>query len=228
MATLTPPRCILFDLDGTLVDSVADIAASANYVRVAAGMDPLPESELMRFVGDGAPKLMQRAMAGRYDVPAEIEGEDLRRAIANFRAHYIEHCLLKTAPYPGVMEGLRALMPLPMAVVSNKPEPMCVRIADGLEMADYFGRVVGARPKVPVKPDPALLIAALEEMGLSASGKDIWMVGDSSNDVRAARAIGATAVAVSWGLTPVERLEAEKPDAMVDDFGAFVRICIQE
>jgi phosphoglycolate phosphatase len=227
MATLTPPRCILFDLDGTLVDSVADISASANHVRVAAGMDPLPESELTRYVGDGAPKLMQRAMAGRYEVPAEIEGEDLRKAIADFRAHYIEHCLIRTAPYPGVMEGLRALMPRPMAIVSNKPEPMCVKIADGLEMAEYFGRVVGARPSVAVKPDPALLIATLEEMGLSASGRDIWMVGDSVNDIRAARAIGATAVAVSWGLTSVERLEEEKPDVMVDEFDDFVRICIQ-
>ena len=114
--------------------------------------------------------------------------------------------------------------PWPMAIVSNKPESMCVKIAEGLAMSEFFGRVVGARPHVPVKPDPSLLLAALSEMELEASGADVWMVGDSSNDVRAAKAIGATAVAVSWGLTAVERLEAEEPDVMVNDFSSFVAL----
>ena len=136
---------VIFDLDGTLVDSVADISASANYVRQAAGLPALPVEELARYVGDGAARLMQRAMAGRYDAPRRLEGIDLDRVLAEFRAHYHEHCLVQTKPYPGVVETLAALRPLPMAIVSNKPEPMCVTIARGLGLSDSLMAVVGAR-----------------------------------------------------------------------------------
>ncbi len=222
MNALPAPRCILFDLDGTLVDSVADISASANFVRQAAGLPALPVEELARYVGDGATRLMQRAMAGRYDAPRRLEGIDLDRVLAEFRAHYHKHCLVKTRPYPGVVETLRALGPLPMAIVSNKPEPMCVTIAQGLGLSESLMAVVGARPSIPVKPDPALLLLAMEVLEVGDPGPDVWMVGDSGNDVLAARAIGASAVAVSWGLTDRERLEALEPDVMLEDFPSLL------
>ena len=218
MSQLTSPRCILFDLDGTLVDSVADISASANFVRESLGMEPLPESELTRFVGDGALRLMQRALAGRRDAPPEIDGMDVREALRAFRAHYHEHCLDRTKPYPGVVATLGELAPLPMAIVSNKPEPMCVTIAEGLGLSEFLGAVVGARPSVPVKPDPSLLLAALSELGIADGAENVWMVGDSGNDVLAAREIGATAVAVDWGLTEPSALLELKPDLMLSEF----------
>jgi phosphoglycolate phosphatase len=218
MSQLPAPRCILFDLDGTLVDSVADISASANFVRESLGMEPLPISELTRYVGDGAARLMQRALAGRYDAPPEIDGVDVREALRAFRAHYHEHCLTSTKPYPGVVETLGVLAPLPMAIVSNKPEPMCVTIAEGLGLSGFLGAVVGARPSVPVKPDPSLLLAALSELGVADVGPDIWMVGDSRNDVLAAREIGASAVAVGWGLTEASVLLELQPDLMLSEF----------
>ena len=181
MTTLTPPRCILFDLDGTLVDSVADISASANYVRESLGMETLPEAELTRYVGDGAVMLIRRALAGRRDAPEEFKSLDFRTELKKFRSHYHEHCLENTTPFDGVVETLAALAPMPMAIVSNKPEPMCKTIADGLGLKPYLGAVVGARNGVPVKPDPALLIAALEELGVDS------LSDGSSAEVRARR-----------------------------------------
>lgn len=223
MTTLTPPRCILFDLDGTLVDSVADISASANYVRESLGMETLPEAELTRYVGDGAVMLIRRALAGRRDAPEEFKSLDFRTELKKFRSHYHEHCLENTTPFDGVVETLAALAPMPMAIVSNKPEPMCKTIADGLGLKPYLGAVVGARNGVPVKPDPALLIAALEELGVdSLSDGSVWMVGDSGNDVLGGRAIGATTIGVRWGLVDPEKLETFEPDAMLSGFGELL------
>jgi phosphoglycolate phosphatase len=181
-------------------------------------MEPLPDSELTRFVGDGALRLMQRALAGRRDAPPEIDGMDVREALRAFRAHYHEHCLDRTKPYPGVVATLGELAPLPMAIVSNKPEPMCVTIAEGLGLSEFLGAVVGARPSVPVKPDPSLLLAALSELAIADGAENVWMVGDSGNDVLAAREIGATAVAVDWGLTEPSALLELKPDLMLSEF----------
>jgi len=222
MDTLPAPKCILFDLDGTLVDSVADISASANFVRESLGMESLPESELASYVGDGAVWLMRRALAGRHDAPASFEELDFDAEIAKFRAHYHEHCLERTTVYPQVAETLEALAPLPMAVVSNKPEAMCVTIADGLGLKRFLGTVVGARSSVPVKPDPALLEIALAEMGIGGRGPEVWMVGDSGNDVLAGRAIGATTVSVAWGLTERGRLEGFAADRMIEGMGEMV------
>lgn len=217
MSPLPGPDCLLFDLDGTLVDSVTDISRSANHVRRSLGMGPLAESELAGYVGDGATMLMRRALAGRHDEPELPAGVDLREQIRKFRAHYHEHCLEHTRPYPGVIETLRALAPLPMAIVSNKPEAMCEKIAAGLGMTAWLGAVVGAQPDVPVKPDPALLGVALERLGV-APGPGVWMVGDSPNDILAARALGLGAIAVSWGLSDPATLAGYAPDRMLTRF----------
>ena len=219
MGILTPPRCILLDLDGTLVDSVADISASANFVRESLGLEALSRAELSRYVGDGAVMLIRRALAGRRDAPEDFESLDFRAELRKFRSHYHDHCLETTKPFDGVVETLAALAPLPMAIVSNKPEPMCRTIADGLGLAPYLGAVIGARPGVGVKPDPALLIAALEELGVDGEGDGgVWMVGDSGNDVLAGRALGATTIGVRWGLVEPEKLETFEPDLMLSSF----------
>lgn len=225
MSTLTPPRCILFDLDGTLVESLADISASANYVRESLGMEALSEAELTGFVGDGAVMLIRRALSGRRDAPKEFESLNFRAELRKFRSHYHEHCLENTKPFDQVMETLAALMPMPMAIVSNKPEPMCKTIADGLGLMPYLGAVVGARSDVPVKPDPALLIAALEELGVDRKDDgSVWMVGDSGNDVLGGRAIGATTIGVRWGLVDPEKLELFEPDAMLSSFAELLEL----
>ncbi len=221
MSTPPAPRVLLFDLDGTLVDSIDDLTASANHTRASYGLPPLDRQTVRSYVGDGARKLLERTFG---DAAPSI---DLDEALHRFREHYLQHCLEQTRPYPGVLESLRALRPIPRALVSNKPQPMCDRIVEGLGLSTELEAVVGARPGVPVKPDPASLRIALAAVGADRPvDASVWMVGDSPNDLLAARALGATAVAVAWGLTPVPRLREFGPDLLlerIDDLVDFVR-----
>ena len=208
-------QVLLFDLDGTLVDSVADLAAAANAIRAADGYDLLPDSVVASHVGDGARTLVERAFGDVVDL-------DVTATLKRFRAHYLEHCTERTTVYPGVMDALAALAPRPMAMVSNKPQEMCERISQFYGLDRHLGAVVGQRPRVPVKPDPALLHLALEELGVEDGG--VWMVGDSHNDVLSGRAIGATTVAVTWGIGDRERMLDAGPDHVIDDARELVAL----
>ncbi len=217
MTAPPPPRVLLFDLDGTLVDSIDDLTASANHTRASYGLPPLDRQTVRSYVGDGARKLLERTFG---DAAASIDLDD---ALRRFREHYLQHCLDETRPYPGVLQSLRALRTIPRALVSNKPQPMCERIVAGLGLAEELEAVVGARPGVPVKPDPSLLRIALGALGNEEPvDASVWMVGDSANDVLAARALGATAVAVGWGLTPVAALEERAPDLLLEHIDQLV------
>ena len=210
-----PPRCVLFDLDGTLVDSIADLASSANVVRVAMGLPALEEGLIGRYVGDGARKLVERAFADAPDL-------DVDATLQHFRSIYLDHCTDRTVAYPGVMRTLGALSELPMAVVSNKPQEMCERIVDALGMRPFLPVVVGARRGTPVKPDPALLELALEQLGVAERDASVWMVGDSANDVRSGRALAATTVGVTFGIGDVDAMRAAGPSHVIDDFDELV------
>lgn len=221
MEHLRAPRHLLFDLDGTLVDSVADLTASANATRSSYGLVPLSEAVIASYVGDGAGWLIRRSFS---DAPATLDRDE---ALQRFRAHYLEHCLERTQPYPGVLDTLARLDGLPLAIVSNKPQAMCEKIAAGLGLDRWIGVVVGARSDQPVKPDPALLRIALTGLGRSeAPAADVWMIGDSANDVRSGQALGATTIAVSYGLSDVRRLADPQPDAILDRFDALARLVL--
>jgi phosphoglycolate phosphatase len=222
MSASPRPIAILFDLDGTLVDSVADLTVSANATLEHYGLPALGESEVASYIGDGARRLLERCL-GAAD--AEV---DLSDALRRFRSHYLEQCTELTRPYPGVAAGLARLSPMSMAIVTNKPEPMAERIADSLDLRRYLGAVIGARPKIPVKPDPALLSIAMGDLGVNGSDalspERTWMVGDSPNDIRAGRALGLSTIAVSWGFTPREKLEGLDADHLVDSFDEITEI----
>ena len=215
-----PRRTLLFDLDGTLIDSVADLTASANHTRAHYGLGAVSEEVIAGFVGDGARKLLVRTLR-------EAGGEvSVDEALQVFRGHYLDHCLDRTEPFVGIPELLLRLAPRALAIVSNKPQPMCDRIADGLGWREHFRVVVGARPGVAVKPDPALLALACEEMGVTRSS-EVWMVGDSPNDVRSGRALGATTVAVGYGLTAPETLRRAEPDHYVDSVADLAALLLE-
>jgi phosphoglycolate phosphatase len=193
---------LLFDLDGTLVDSVADLTASLNHVRASHGAAAHSLETVRGFVGDGAWRLVERGVA---DLPVAVP-----EALAEFRAHYGVHCLDQTRPYPGVEAMLAGLRDRPCAIVSNKPQHFCERIVRGLGWAQNFGAVVGARDGVTVKPAADLLAIAAAQLGVPLA--DCWMIGDSPNDVRAARAAGCVAVGVAWGLVAADIVRAERPE----------------
>jgi phosphoglycolate phosphatase len=181
---------LLFDLDGTLVDSAADIAAAVNQVRVHFALEMLPEAEVVAAVGDGLGLLLDRCL------PEQVSRVE---ASAVFVAYYSEHCVDRTACYAGVVPALQALRDAgwAMAVVSNKPADFCQRIVDGLGLASYLPVVIGGDG--PRKPDPAPCHLALEQLGASA-GTVHWMIGDNHTDLSAGAAMGATTVFCTWGL----------------------------
>lgn len=210
MARLSGVRCLVFDLDGTLIDSARDLATAVNEMlaRLAPGSAPLTDEEVRSFVGDGARKLLERGILAR-----EL-GLSLERALPVFLEAY-RGCMLETTRlYPGVREALAALRPAhTLAVLSNKPGRMSRTILAGLGVADHFARIYGG-DDVPKKPDPAGLVQLIGELGVSAA--ETLMVGDSANDIRTGHAAGARSVGVSYGYDRIG-VEAERPEALLTD-----------
>ncbi|MBE7464815.1 MAG: HAD-IA family hydrolase [Planctomycetes bacterium] len=208
---------VLFDLDGTLIDSVGDIAAALNKARAEFGHPPHPITLVRRFVGDGVHKLIERA----FEQPAERE-----QALASYLAHYAAHMADLTRPYPGVPETLAALHAAGcrMGVVTNKPGSSAVALLKALHLAPYLPVVVGGDNPLGLKPDPAPLRFALGELGW-ASGEAL-MVGDGPADGESARNAGLAFCYVSYGLGDPATLRALQPRHEVSDFAALRQVIL--
>lgn len=203
-------RLVVFDLDGTLVDSSRDLATALNaaLVRLAPGTPRLSDERVRSFIGSGARKLIERSLlASSLELPVE---ELLPAFLEAYRG-----CLLDTTRlYPGVEEALEALAPRALAVLTNKPGDLSRAILEGLGVAGRFLRVYGGGDLPERKPDPVGLLRLLEEAGAAAS--EAVMVGDSDIDVLTGRAAGALTAGVSYGFDPGS-LRATPPDVMLDD-----------
>ncbi|MBI5281040.1 MAG: phosphoglycolate phosphatase [Candidatus Solibacter usitatus] len=200
---------VIFDLDGTLVDSVQDLCNAVNATREYIGMTPLPQATVASYVGNGAPVLIRRAMG-----PGATETV-LEEALAYFLGYYREHMLDHTRPYPGVVEALESLHCAGhrMAVLTNKPERFSRDMCTGLGFGKYFFQVYGGNSFEQKKPDPIGIRTLTRECGAELAVT--WMVGDSATDVLTARNAGVRSVGVSYGISP-ESLEEAPPDFMVD------------
>lgn len=190
---------VLFDLDGTLADTLADIAAALNAALGRHGLPPHDLPTVRGMIGDGARTLVTRAIRGEAEVEAVLE---------SFRTIYTADLIVATAPYPGVPAALAALAGagVPMAVVSNKPHAMTVRITGALFPDVPFGCVLGDLPERPRKPAPDMLLYAAARLGV-APERCVY-VGDSPGDMEAARAAGMAPVGVAWGFRSAESLRA--------------------
>lgn len=200
---------MVYDLDGTLIDSALDLALSVNAVRDHMRMAPLEHPLIYSFVGDGAPKLIERALG------SEAPASDVDRGLRYFLDYYREHMLDNTRLYPGVRESLDAFRAAGrrQAVLTNKPEKFSRGIIEGLELTDHFFEVYGGNTFATKKPDPEGLRKLIDESGLS--NEQTLMIGDSSVDVLTARNTGVAACGVTYGLRP-ESLEQHPPDILVD------------
>ena len=181
---------VLFDLDGTLLDTLEDLADSVNYALEQHGYPQRTLEEIRTFVGNGAAMLIKLATS---------ESEDYEQVLRTFQSYYKTHCQVKTGPYAGVLEALREIRAeYPVAVVSNKPDPAVKALCD-----DYFGGVfaLGERADCPRKPAPDMLYKAMEHLGVT---KAVY-VGDSEVDVITAKNAGMPCISVLWGF----RTEAE-------------------
>ena len=202
-------KALVFDLDGTLIDSKLDLVNSVNATLKEMKREALPKDVVASYVGSGAPVLIRRSLGGN---PGE---EELKRALAFFLVHYEEHKLEHTRLYPGVAETLAALKSLPMSVLTNKPEKISVRILEGLGVAQYFRSIYGGNSFEAKKPDPTGARQILSEFGLSAG--ETAMVGDSEVDVQTARNAGMASVIVNFGFGVHDRT-AHPADVYIDRF----------
>ncbi len=210
------PAAVLIDLDGTLVDSVPDLAAAANRMLAELGRDPLPESTLRRFVGNGVTRLVERSLAGDFD--GRCEPDELERAQPLFMAHYAAHLSDLSRSYPGVPEGLERLAAagVPLGCVTNKPEGFSRRLLEDLGLLRFFGVVIGGDTLAEKKPHPAPLRHAAAGLGIELSR--CVLIGDSASDIKAARAAGCVCVCVRYGYNQGMDLAELEPDFLADDF----------
>jgi phosphoglycolate phosphatase len=200
---------LIFDLDGTLIDSRVDLANAVNATRRHMSMDPLENERVYSYVGNGAPVLIRRAL-GEQATEAEVQ-----EALEFFLEHYREHALDYTTLYPGVKESLDRLRAAGkrMAVLTNKPVRMSRAIVEGLAVDDHFFRVYGGNSFEFKKPNPIGVEALMREANVARDR--ILMVGDSSVDVQTARNAGVRCCGVTYGFQP-ETLADPAPDLLVD------------
>jgi phosphoglycolate phosphatase len=225
------PRFLVFDLDGTLIDSSLDLCNSVNAALQHVRKPTLPNALIASYIGDGAAMLVRRAMGdpGDLDAMHPNDGDDLFRRTFDFFLHYYrEHKLDNTRCYDGVIEALtqiRARHPdLPMAVLTNKPVDPSRAICSALGLEPFFFQNYGGNSFETKKPDPKGLLTLIEEAAsLLVGGSDtapllpeeVVMIGDSDVDVLTARRCGARSLGCTFGLAPAA-LAAAEPDATVD------------
>ena len=207
---MTHYKCVLFDLDGTLVDSLADLADSMNRVLTRQGLPTHPAQAYRYFVGDGITPLVQRALPAEERQPALVQD-----CVRKMRQEYGLHWADTTRPYPGIAELLDALTTrgIQMAILSNKPDELTQKVVRTLLPDWNFAAVAGARESIAKKPDPAgaLRIANL----LRHDPADFLYVGDTNTDMQTARAAGMFAAGALWGFRPANELTENGAQALL-------------
>ncbi|GAB0152832.1 phosphoglycolate phosphatase [Marinobacterium sp. BA1] len=213
------PACVMFDLDGTLVDSALDLTAAVDNMLQALGRKTAGEEKVRQWVGNGAPVLVMRALTGEmYPADDAIEPELFQAAFEVFLSAYTQSNGRYSKLYPGVEEVLLYLQHagVPMAVVTNKPMAFTTPLLRALKIDHYFAQVLGGDSLPVKKPDPLPLQVVMETLGCQP--EQALMLGDSRNDVLAARAAGCPVVCVSYGYNHGEPVENCSPDRVVDSF----------
>lgn len=186
---------IIWDLDGTLLDTLQDLTDATNHILTAYGLPERTQAEIRSFVGNGARNQMRLAMPGKSDDP------DLDEVLAAYQSYYAGHCQIKTRPYAGILEILSELgKTYPMAVVSNKPDKAVKTLA-----REYFPGLyaMGEHPGCPRKPEPDMVYQTMQILGVN---RCIY-VGDSEVDIATAKAAGVPCLSVTWGFRDREELE---------------------
>jgi phosphoglycolate phosphatase len=214
---LTSPlsvRAVLIDLDGTLLETGPDIVAAANRMLAELGRPALAESRAIEFIGKGVANLVTRCLQ-ESQLPADAQA--LAVALAIFERHYLAGVADRTHPYPGVVEGLErfARMGMPLGCVTNKAAMFTLPLLERTRIAGYFRIVVSGDTVEHKKPHPQPLLHAAAALGVAPA--DLLLIGDSANDVRAARAAGCPVFVVPYGYREGMSLEALAADRVVAD-----------
>ncbi|SEM77269.1 phosphoglycolate phosphatase [Pseudomonas sp. ok272] len=218
------PRLVMFDLDGTLIDSVPDLAVAVDNMLLKLGREPAGLDAVREWVGNGAPVLVRRALAGNIDHSAVDDGEAEHGLQIFLEAYADNHAL--TVVYPGARETLKWLhkQGVEMALITNKPERFVAPLLDQMKIGRYFKWIIGGDTLPQKKPDPAALFFVMKMANVPASQS--LFVGDSRSDVQAAKAAGVKCVALSYGYNHGRPIAEESPALVIDDLRQLIPGCL--
>jgi phosphoglycolate phosphatase len=200
-------KVLIFDLDGTLVDSLHDIAASVNHARSAFGLPQSTSDTIKTFVGDGIRLLIERSFDGR-------NFQHIEKAISFAKEYYQEHLIEKTTVYPGIVAILDYFKKKTKVVLTNKPENLAKQIIAGLGLSSYFVLVKGGSDGRQLKPHPEAVQTILAQFKVMP--QDAVVVGDGVNDILVAKAAGVPSIAVTYGYTSKKDLLQLSPDFIIE------------
>lgn len=220
------PKLIMFDLDGTLVDSVPDLAVAVDKMLVQLGRPKAGLDAVRQWVGNGAPVLVRRALAGSIE-HSGVDDQLAEQALELFMQAYAEKHAF-TVVYPGVRETLKWLQKkgVEMALITNKPERFVAPLLDEMKLGRFFRWIIGGDTMPQKKPDPAALLFVMKMAGAAASQS--LFVGDSRTDVQAAKAAGVACVALSYGYNHGRPIEEESPALVIDDLRKLIPGCLEQ
>lgn len=205
---MKPVGLFIFDLDGTLVNTIEDITASVNFALTKLGRQPVHLDRVRQFVGDGTAQLLSRALGDRQ--------EFLDDALGIFTVHYSRNLSVRSRLYPGVQETLEHFRQVPQAVVTNKSRELSEPLLETLGIRRYFRAVIGADSGLPLKPAPDAFAKLLQD--LSVPSRDAVVVGDGTTDIDAGKAAGITTCAVTYGFRAEDLLRRTGPDHVIHAF----------
>jgi phosphoglycolate phosphatase len=214
-------KMVMIDLDGTLIDTAPDLAACANRMLAELGMPEHDPAKVATWIGNGVPRLVKRALTG--EMTAEPEAALFERAHALFQKHYAAHVADLSRPFPGVTAGLDALNAagFALACITNKAEAFTLPLLDALGLRRYFQLVLSGDSLPRQKPDPLPLLHACRHFGITPDHG--VLVGDSSNDVQAARNAGMPVICVPYGYNHGHDIRDSRPDAVIESLEELPR-----
>jgi phosphoglycolate phosphatase len=204
----------VFDLDGTLIDTLGDITASVNFTLARLGKQPLDMKTVRRYVGDGINMLMERSLGGRSDQVPE--------AVTIYRDHHRRNLAAHSTLYPGVRETLEHFKAIPKVVITNKSMEFCSPLLDHLGITQTFNLVIGADNGLPLKPAPDAVLKIMAEYG-ATKGRTV-IVGDGITDIQAGKASGIVTCAVTYGFRSEEELKKAEPDFIIHEFSELKKL----
>lgn len=216
------PRLVMFDLDGTLIDSVPDLAAAVDRMLLEMDRPPAGVAAVRQWVGNGAPVLVRRALAGNIE-HSSVDDREAEHGLDIFMRAYAESHDL-TVIYPGVRDTLRWLQEqgVEMALITNKPERFVGPLLDQMQIGPYFRWIIGGDTLPQKKPDPAALLHVMQMAGVQP--EEALFVGDSRSDVQAAKAAGVKCVGLTYGYNHGRPISEESPALVIDDLRALLPV----
>ncbi len=215
-------QLLIFDLDGTLIDSVPDLAYATNAVLSELGRATFDEDTVRHWVGNGAKKLVERALSGGDVLDPNLSEQTVQQALQRFFVHYAEHTCVNTQAYEGVSQGLQRLKQagFTLALVTNKPAQFLPAIFTAMNWQNLFSLTLGGDSLPVKKPDPAPLLHVCEQLGFST--QQTYMVGDSKNDILAGHNANIDTLALTYGYNYGQDIRLENPTHTFENFTDLV------